>query len=72
MSKVTLGYWKSRGRAQVARLLLAYVGMAWEDVQYKEPQQWFGKDKESLGLEFPNLPYLIDGDLKLTETRAIC
>lgn len=25
----------------------------------------------SLGLEFPNLPYLIDGDFKLTESSAI-
>jgi glutathione S-transferase len=24
-------------------------------------------DKFSLGLQFPNLPYLIDGDIKLTE-----
>lgn len=27
--------------------------------------------KETLGLEYPNLPYLIDGDTKLTETVAI-
>lgn len=25
----------------------------------------------SLGLEFPNLPYLIEGDFKLTESSAI-
>ena len=24
-----------------------------------------------MGLRFPNLPYLLDGDLKLTETNAI-
>ena len=45
MSKITLGYWKSRGRAQIPRLLLAYTGIAFEDVQYKEAQQWYGKDK---------------------------
>ena len=27
--------------------------------------------KQTLGLEYPNLPYLIDGDVKLTETVAI-
>ena len=27
--------------------------------------------KETLGLEYPNLPYLIDGEMKLTETVAI-
>jgi hypothetical protein len=45
MSKVTLGYWRVRGRAQVPRLLLAYTGTQFEDVQYKESQQWFGGDK---------------------------
>lgn len=24
-----------------------------------------------MGFDFPNLPYLIDGDLKLTESKAI-
>ena len=27
--------------------------------------------KDTLGLQFPNLPYFLDGDLKLTETNAI-
>ena len=31
---------------------------------------WFS-EKQSLGLDFPNLPYFIDGDVNLTETRAI-
>lgn len=28
-------------------------------------------EKFTLGLDFPNLPYLIDGDLKLTQTNTI-
>jgi len=32
---------------------------------------WFYKDKKNLGLEFPNIPYLIHGENKLTETIAI-
>ena len=28
-------------------------------------------EKFNLGMEFPNLPYLFDGDVKLTETLAI-
>lgn len=28
-------------------------------------------DKFNLGLDFPNLPYLIDGQVKLTEYEAI-
>jgi glutathione S-transferase len=71
-TKVRLGYWGIRGRGQVPRLLLAYTQAVWEDVQYTSPEQWFGGDKQSLGLNFPNLPYLIEGDLKITETEAIC
>lgn len=72
MNKITLGYWKSRGRAQVPRLLMAYTGASWEDIVYTEPEKWFGKDKMTLGLDFPNLPYLIDGNFNVTETSAIC
>ena len=28
-------------------------------------------EKENLGMEFPNLPYLFDGDVKITETLGI-
>lgn len=69
--KVVHGYWGVRGAGQISRLLLAYTGAVWEDVKYTSPDQWFGKDKAELGFSFPNLPYLIDGDLKLTETSAI-
>ncbi len=69
--KVVHGYWGARGNGQISRLLLAYTGAVWEDVKYTSPDQWFGKDKQELGLAFPNLPYLIDGDLKLTESSAL-
>jgi len=55
-----------RGRGQVPRLLLAYTGAVWQDVQYTQPDQWFGADKDQLGFDFPNLPYIIDGSLKIT------
>lgn len=32
--------------------------------------EWLA-DKPNLGLAFPNLPYLIDGDVKLTQSLAI-
>ena len=69
--KVVHGYWGIRALAQVDRLLLAYTGAVWEDTLYTAPEQWFGKDKEGLGLSFPNIPYLIDGEYKLTESSAI-
>jgi len=33
--------------------------------------EWFNKDKFSLGLDFPNVPYWIDGNMKITEKMAI-
>ena len=71
MTTIKLGYWGIRGRGQVPRLLLSYTGLEWENVAYTDPAQWFGNDKLNLGFDFPNLPYLIDGDLKLSESDAI-
>jgi glutathione S-transferase len=42
------------------------VGAPWKDKLYFERSEWFSKDKEQLNLNFPNLPYLIDGNLRLT------
>jgi len=67
----TLGYWNIRGLAQPIRLLLAYSGTEYEDKRYDDPNTWFDTDKKTLGLDFPNLPYYIDGDLKLTQSLAI-
>lgn len=71
MGKITLGYWKIRGLGQIPRLLAAYTGLEVENHFYTEWNQWHGEDKQNLGLDFPNLPYLIDGDFKLTESSAI-
>ena len=32
---------------------------------------WFDGKKYNMGLDFPNLPYMIDGDVKLTQSLAI-
>lgn len=70
-NKIKLGYWGIRGLGQVSRLLLAYSGLAWEDVKYLTREDWYDKDRTGLDLVFPNLPYIIDGDFKLTESRAL-
>ena len=70
-SELTLGYWAGRGRGGVLRSLLAYVRLPYTNKQYADFNEWFGKDKHSLGIDYPNLPYIIDGDRKITETNAL-
>lgn len=59
------------------RYLLEHVGAEYEDKLYKcgpppdfDRTQWLN-DKFNLGLDFPNLPYYIDGDVKLSQSIVI-
>jgi glutathione S-transferase len=77
MSKPTIGYWRIRGLAEPLRHILAYAKVDFDDVTYEQgdgpefsPEPWLGV-KYTLGLPFPNLPYFIDGDVKISETSAI-
>jgi len=73
-----LGYWNLRGYAQPIRLMLAHAGVEYEDKRYNikgeapnlDRSEWLA-DKFNLGLDFPNCPYYIDGDVKLSQTFAI-
>ncbi|CEM22076.1 unnamed protein product [Vitrella brassicaformis CCMP3155] len=77
--KVVLGYWDIRGLAQPCRLLLEYSNVPFEDKKYAleaTPEGgWSAKSwldvKHTLGVEFSNLPYMIDGDVKISQTNAI-
>ena len=77
--KVVLGYWKIRGLAQSLRMQLAHSGADWEDKMYvvhaKEDGSWDRSEwtdtKDSLNMDFPNLPYLQYGDYKVSETVAL-
>ncbi|CAN7988519.1 unnamed protein product [Ixodes pacificus] len=79
-----LGYWEGiRGIIVPIRCMLAYAGVPYRFktypffrggatlAQWKAP--WL-EDRAALaeqGLPFPNLPYLIDGDVQLTQSLAI-
>jgi glutathione S-transferase len=71
------GYWDIRGLGQPIRLLLAYKDVDYQDKRYYtgpapdyDKSEWFN-GKFNHGFAFPNLPYLIDGDVKVTQTQAI-
>ncbi|KAM5257045.1 glutathione S-transferase Mu 1 isoform 1-T1 [Ctenodactylus gundi] len=72
-----LGYWNLRGLTHPIRLLLEYTDSRYEEKHYTmgdapdfDRSQWLN-EKFKLGLDFPNLPYLIDGAHKLTQSNAI-
>ncbi|XP_077541487.1 glutathione S-transferase Mu 2-like [Haemaphysalis longicornis] len=72
-----LGYWDIRGLGQLIRYLLEYAGVPYEDKRYgfgSAPEfrrdAWLS-EKHKLGLDFPNVPYYIEGDVKLTQSMAI-
>ncbi|XP_050693147.1 glutathione S-transferase Mu 4-like isoform X6 [Eriocheir sinensis] len=72
-----LGYWKTRCLGQPIRLLLAYKEVEFEDKRYEvgDPPEydkscWLSV-KFKMGFDFPNLPYYIDGDVKITQSIAI-
>ena len=56
---------------------MVYLGVDYDEVLYEQgdgpefSRETWNSVKPTLGLDFPNLPYLMDGDLKLTETNAI-
>ncbi|XP_077575817.1 glutathione S-transferase Mu 3-like [Stigmatopora nigra] len=72
-----LAYWDIRGLAQPIRLLLEYTGTEYEDKFYScgeapdyDKSCWFN-EKQKLGMDFPNLPYLEDGNRKIVQSNAI-
>lgn len=75
---LTFAYWNCRGRGSAPRLMLRYAKADYNDVVYSLDgppynfDKYFG-EKESLGLDFANLPYLKDDEngVKITESMAI-
>ncbi|KAM4872625.1 glutathione S-transferase Mu 1-like [Thomomys bottae] len=74
---MTLGYWDIRGFVHAIRLLLEYTDSSYEEKLYTmgdapdyDRSQWLS-EKFKLGLDFPNLPYLIDGAHRITQSNAI-
>ena len=75
--KIVHGYWKIRGVGEPIRYMLECINQPWEDVQYElgdapdfSMDEWTSA-KDELELDFPNIPYMIDGKTKLTNPFAI-
>uniref|UniRef100_H2YEJ2 glutathione transferase n=1 Tax=Ciona savignyi TaxID=51511 RepID=H2YEJ2_CIOSA len=78
MSKIVLAYWDIRGLGQPIRHMLEYIGVDYEDKRFGHYQAGEGWDlsewmsvKFTFGFDYPNIPYLTDVDVKVTESWAI-
>eukprot|EP01017_Pseudomicrothorax_dubius_P036905 TRINITY_DN5344_c0_g1_i1.p1 TRINITY_DN5344_c0_g1~~TRINITY_DN5344_c0_g1_i1.p1 ORF type:complete len:224 (-),score=69.54 TRINITY_DN5344_c0_g1_i1:166-837(-) len=71
-AKVILGYWGFRGRGEPLRLLMEYLRIPFEDRRYRDMGTYLS-DAAELKEKFPliNLPFIVDGDVVLTESQAI-
>ena len=72
---VIFRYWNVRGghRGNGTRYILNYCGVNYKEETYTltaGDNDWT-KAKNNLGLEFPNLPHIVDGDFNITETIAL-
>jgi len=75
MSIPILGYWDMRCYAEPIRHMLKYAQVQFVDKRYSFKKdtskdyhairnEWFS-EKFTHGLDFPNMPYYIDGDIKV-------
>jgi glutathione S-transferase len=75
----TLGYWDMRGLAQPIRYLLKYNGIQFNDQRYpfggttssEEVRKYWISDKSNLGLDFPNLPFYMDANVKVGSNQPL-
>lgn len=66
-----------RGKGHQIKYLLAYLGVDYDQEVFEHGKTketamkpWLDK-KYHMGLDFPNLPYFVDGDVKLSESKSI-
>jgi len=77
-----IAYWNIRARVEPVHLMLEYLGLDYERKSYELPNlgltsqedylklEWF-QQKWNMGLDHPNLPYLIEGEVKISQTTAV-
>jgi len=75
-SKLRIGYWCIRALGNAIRYVLEYSGIEYDERTYNLGKNFDTRDdwlneKFQLGLAFPNIPYLIEGDVKITQSLAI-
>lgn len=67
-----LGYWDCKGKAEVVRWLCSYLAIEFTEWSPASPEEWKEK-KLALSLQNPfiNLPYILDGETLISESKAV-
>jgi len=71
---IEVGYWSLRGLVGFIRLIDAYTeeGIKWKTYEVAKYEEWKKEKAENeKKFDFPNLPWMIDGDVKITQSLAI-
>jgi len=71
MGKLTLTYWPLRGLCKPIEWILEYAGVEHDISRIFEYEKWL-QEKATLPLDYPNLPHIVDGDVRMSESIAIC
>ena len=69
-----LYYWKTHGRAAIIRILLKYFEVDYVEKNPASKEEYIQLATEvqnTKGLNFINLPFIVDGDFALSESTAI-
>lgn len=70
MGKVILTYWPLRGLGNHIKLICEQGGV---DYEYRPMNgELWATEKPTIDLDYPNLPHIADGDLRISESGAIC
>jgi len=67
--KVVITYWPLRGLGQQIHWLCEVGGIDYE-VRHMNPTLW-QTEKPSIELDYPNIPHILDGDFRMSESSAI-
>ena len=80
---IEVGYWNIRGLVGGVRVMLEYAGADWNETMYevvkKEDGSWDRSpwtdvkktEKMQKNFHFPNLPWLKDGDVCISQSTTI-
>ena len=70
-SMIEFGYWPVKNLGEPIRWMMGYMNIPYQEYNPPTQEDWYMNKRASLRLDFPAMPYLIDGDVRLSDAKAI-